>query len=103
MSRTQPPAKYAICPSPRNRSTIFRAASFIDEASIAITVAAWLCEAQRRTRHSAPSARGPDSRTFLPLKRVDDEKRYRNRDAGVRHVKRRPGVGVRNVQIEEEK
>ena len=34
---------------------------------------------------------------------MDDEKRYRNRDAGVRHVKRWPGVGVPNVQIEEEK
>src|SRR6266513_6013769 len=100
MSRTQPPAKYAMCPSPRNRSTIFRAASLIDEASIAITVAASLCEAQR-ARHSAPKAwlnssqrrnkyvatsapstdpqaRSSDSQTFLPTKGMDDEKHYRN-------------------------
>ena len=36
-------------------------------------------------------------------KRVDDEKHHRNRDAGVRHVKRRPGIGVLNVQIEKKK
>jgi hypothetical protein len=34
---------------------------------------------------------------------VDDEKRHRNRDAGVRHIKRRPRIGVPNVQIEKEK
>jgi len=35
--------------------------------------------------------------------RVDDEKHHSNRDTGVRHIKRRPWVGVSNVQIEKEK
>jgi len=34
---------------------------------------------------------------------MNDEKRHRNRDAGVSHIKRRPRVGVSNVQIEKEK
>jgi hypothetical protein len=40
---------------------------------------------------------------FLFPKRVNDEKRHRNRDARVSHIKRRPRVGVSNVQIEKEK
>jgi hypothetical protein len=40
---------------------------------------------------------------LLFSKGVDDEKHHRNGDAGVRHIKRRPRIGISNVQIEKKK
>ena len=34
---------------------------------------------------------------------MDNEKRHRDRDTGVRHIKRGPGISISNVQIEKEK
>jgi hypothetical protein len=44
------------------------------------------------------------SRTlFLFPKRVNDKQHYRNRDARIGDVERRPGIGVTDVQIKKEK
>jgi hypothetical protein len=44
-----------------------------------------------------------DSRTFLLAKRVNDKQHYRNRDARIGDVKRRPRIRVADVQIKKEK
>ena len=40
---------------------------------------------------------------FLLPKRVNDKQHYRNRDARIGDVKRRPGISVTDVQIKKEK
>ena len=40
---------------------------------------------------------------FLFPKRVNDKQHYRNGDARIGNVKRRPGIGVANVQIKKKK
>src|SRR5678815_3875653 len=40
---------------------------------------------------------------FLLPKRMNDKQRYRNRDARIGDVKRRPRIGVADVQIKKEK
>src|SRR5262245_20455782 len=44
-----------------------------------------------------------NSRAFLLPKRVNDKQHYRNRDARIGDVKRRPGIGVADVEIKKEK
>ena len=44
-----------------------------------------------------------DSRTFRLPKRVNDKQHYRNRDARIGDVKRRPGIGVADMQIKKKK
>jgi hypothetical protein len=41
-------------------------------------------------------------RVFLLPKRVNDKQDYRNRDTRIGDVKRRPGIGVADVQIKKE-
>src|SRR5919106_5219776 len=50
----------------------------------------------RRSAASLPCA-------FLLPKRVNDKQHHRNRDARISDVKRRPGIGVADMQIKEEK
>jgi hypothetical protein len=52
--------------------------------------------------------KGRDSAAFLPCafllpKRVNDKQHYRHRDTRISDVKRRPGIGVADVEIEKEK
>ena len=49
----------------------------------------------RRSAASLPCA-------FLLPKRVNDKQHYRNRDTRIGDVKRRPGIGVADVQIKKE-
>ena len=51
----------------------------------------------RRQRYS------PVTCAFLLPKRLNDKQHYRNRDTRIGDVKRRPGIGVADVQIKKEK
>src|SRR4030095_9184334 len=61
------------------------------------TVAAWPRETQRITE------RGVLSAVLLLPERMNNKQYHRNRDAGVGNIKSRPGMRIRDVQIEKEK
>src|ERR1041385_5701070 len=98
-SRTQPPAKYAMCPAARRRSTSARAVF-----SIGV-----ICAPERPvfTPLGSPlalrlSSRARSTRSARVAEGINHEADDRDADAGIGDVEGRPRVGEAHVQVKKE-